>query len=265
MDGFSTFGVALMRRPGPRLADGIVTHVARTPVDPVLAARQYTIYQETLASAGWRVHEVDAAPDLPDSVFVEDPLVVCEDLAVLTRPGAKARRGEVEGVEATVRALGLRVVRIEEPGTLDGGDVLQVGEDVYVGIGERTDEEGARQLERHLAPLGRKVRRVRLGRALHLKSAVTALPDGTLVGLPELVDTAALPPVRPVAEEPGAHVLPLGGRDVLVSAAAHETIHQLAADHWRVLPVDISEFEKLEACVTCLSVLVPDRLAPTAT
>ena len=259
MDGYTYYGVALMRRPSPRLADGIVTHIARTPVDPVLAARQYTIYQETVASAGWRVHEVDPAPEYPDSVFVEDPLVVCEDLAVLTRSGAEARRGEVAGVEAAVRTLGLRVARIEEPGTLDGGDVLQVGETVYVGVGARTNEDGAEQLEQLLAPLGRKVHRVALGKVLHLKSAVTALPDGSFVGLPELVEATSLPPIRRAPEEPGAHVLPLGGRDVLVSAAAPETIHQLTADHWRVLPVDISEFEKLEACVTCLSVLIPDR------
>lgn len=259
MDGYTYHGVALMRRPSPRLEEGIVTHIARTPVDPVLAVRQYTIYQETVASAGWRVHEVDPAPEHPDSVFVEDPLVVCEDLAVVTRSGAQERRGEAEGVASAAQTLGLRVARIEAPGTLDGGDVLQVGEKVYVGVGDRTDEEGARQLEQLLAPLGRKVQRVALGRALHLKSAVTALPDGSLVGLPELVDTTALPPIRRALEEPGAHVLPLGGRDVLVSAAAHETIHQLTADHWRVLPVDISEFEKLEACVTCLSVLIPDR------
>lgn len=124
MDGYTYFGVALMRRPSPRLAEGIVTHIARTPVDPVLAARQYTIYQEAVASAGWRVHEVDPAPEHPDSVFVEDPLVVCEDLAVLTRPGVQARRGEVEGVEDTVRTLGLRVARIEAPGTLLGVSVL---------------------------------------------------------------------------------------------------------------------------------------------
>jgi dimethylargininase len=259
VDGYTYYGVALTRRPGPDLARGIVTHIPRTGVDPVLAARQYTIYQEALASAGWRVREVEPAPEHPDAVFVEDTVVVCEDLAVLTRPGARARRGEVEGVEAAVRELGLRVARIEAPGTLDGGDVLQVGPTVYVGVGGRTDAEGAAQLEQLLKPLGREVRRVGLGAALHLKSAVTALPDGTLVGLPELVEADALPPVRRVAEERGAHVLPLGGRDVLVSAAAHETIHQLTADRWRVLPVDISEFEKLEACVTCLSVLVPDR------
>lgn len=262
MDGYTYYGVALMRRPGPALEEGIVTHIARVPVDPVLAARQYTIYQEAIASAGWRVHEVAPAPELPDSVFVEDPVVVCGDLAVLTRAGVEDRRGEIDGVEESVRLLGLRVARIEAPGTLEGGDVLQVGTTVYVGVGGRTNAEGAAQLEKLLKPLGREVTRVELGRAVHLKSAVTALPDGSLIGLPDLVGADALPPVRRAREEPGAHVLPLGGRDVLVSAAAHETVHALAAEGWRVLPVDISEFEKLEAGVTCLSVLVPDQGEP---
>jgi dimethylargininase len=264
VDGYTYYGVALMRRPGPALEQGIVTHIARSPVDPVLAARQYTIYQEAIASAGWKVYEVDPAPEHPDAVFVEDALVVCEDLAVVTWPGAERRRGEVAGAEAAARALGLRVERITAPGTLEGGDVLQVGASVYVGIGGRTNAAGADQLEALLAPLGRKVQRVALRDVLHLKSAVTALPDGTLIGLPELVDTGALPPLRRAPEEAGAHVLPLGGRDVLVSASAPETIHELTAERWRVLPVDISEFEKLEACVTCLSVLVPDDPAPAA-
>lgn len=261
VDGYTYHGVALMRRPSPDLSRGVLPHVPRAAVDTVLAARQYTIYQEAVASAGWRVHEVEAAPEHPDSVFVEDAVVVCEDLAVLTRSGAEGRRGEVDGVEASVRMLGLRVARIEAPGTLDGGDVLQVGSTVYVGVGRRTNVEGAVQLEQLLKLLGREVVHVGMGGALHLKSAVTVLPDGALVGLADLVEADVLPPVRRVSKGSGAHVLALGGRDVLVSAAAHETIQQLTADRWRVVPVDISEFEKLEAYVTCLSVLIPDQAA----
>ncbi|WP_028649622.1 dimethylargininase [Nocardiopsis sp. CNT312] len=258
MHDYTSAGVALTRRPGPDLARGIVTHLPRTPVDPVLAMRQYVIYQEVLASAGWRVREVDPAPEHPDSVFVEDTVVVCGDLAVLTRPGAQGRRGEVEGVEASVRSLGLRVARVEPPGRLEGGDVLQVGARVYVGVGGRTDVEGADQLARLIKPLGYEVEPVALGPAVHLKSAVTALPDGSLIGLPHLVEAQAMAPVRAVSEEPGACVLPLGGREVMVSAAAPATIRALAAARWRVVPVDISEFEKLEGSVTCLSVLLPD-------
>ena len=116
--------------------------------------------------------------------------MVCGDLAVLARPGAPERRPEVEGTEAVVRALGLEVARIEAPGTLDGGDVLQVGGTVYVGRGGRTNGEGIRQLRRQSQPRGRTVVPVPLHAVLHLKSAVTALPDGTLVAAdPTLVDT----------------------------------------------------------------------------
>ena len=114
------------------------------------------------------VREVPAAEDCPDSVFIEDTVVICEDLAVLTRPGAPARRAEVAGVAQAVRSLGLRTACIEEPGALDGGDVLQAGHMVYVGRGGRSNGEGIRQLRSLLSPLGRTVIAVPLGNVLHL-------------------------------------------------------------------------------------------------
>jgi dimethylargininase len=149
--------------------------------------------------------------------------------------------------------------RIEEPGTLDGGDVLQAGSTVYVGRGGRTNGEGIRQLRALLAPLGRTVVGVPLGKVLHLKSAVTALPDGTFLLLPELVPAELFPAVRPVAEEGGSHVVPLGGDRVLIAASAPRTATILEDLGFTPVVVDISEFEKLEGCVTCLSVLVPGR------
>ena len=186
-------------------------------------------------------------------------MVVCEDLAVLTRPGAPARRAEVAGVAQTVRSLGLRTACIEEPGTLDGGDILQAGHAVYVGRGGRTNGEGIRQLRSLLAPLGRTVIAVPLGNVLHLKSAVTALPDGTFLLLPELVPAGLFPAVRPVAEESGSHVVPLGGDRVLIAASAPRTAELLEDLGFTPVVVEISEFEKLEGCVTCLSVLLPGR------
>jgi dimethylargininase len=252
-----TRGTALVRRPSSRLADGIVTHIARTPVDVVTAQRQHEAYRAALADAGWTVHEVATADECPDSVFVEDTVVVCDDLAVLTRPGAAARRPEVDGTETVVRALGLDVVRIEPPGTLEGGDVLQVGSTVYVGRGDRTDDAGIRQLAGYLATRGRQVVPVALRDVLHLKSAVTALPDGSLLALPALVDTAVLPPVHAVEEEAGCHVVPLGGDRVLIAASAPRTAAWLGDLGYTPVVVDIGEYEKLEGCVTCLSVLTP--------
>ncbi len=252
-------GTALVRPPGPRLAEGIVTHIERASVDVGTARAQHAGYVAALAAAGWDVREVPPADDHPDAVFVEDTVVVVDDLAVLTRPGTPRRQGEVEGTAHAVEALGLRTVRIIDPGHLDGGDVLQVGYTVYVGRGGRTDGEGIRQLRQHLAPLGRTVVPVPLHAVLHLKSAVTALPDGTLVGLPDLLDTGALPTLRPVPEEGGAHVVPLGGGSVLMATSASRTREWLEDLGFDVVAVDIGEFEKLEGCVTCLSVLVPAR------
>src|SRR5579859_1363303 len=172
-------GISVIRPPGSRLAEGIVTHIGRTAVDVDLARQQHTAYASALAAGGWKAAPVPVAEACPDSVFVEDAVVVCADLAVLTRPGAPSRRAEVAGVAEVITSLGLRTARIEAPGTLDGGDVLQAGTAVYVGRGGRTNGAGIRQLRALLAPLGRTVIAVPLGAVLHLKSAVTALPDGT--------------------------------------------------------------------------------------
>jgi dimethylargininase len=254
-----TRGIALVRRPSRRLAEGLVTHIERSDVDVPQARRQHEAYRAALAEAGWQVREVAPADHCPDSVFVEDTVVVCDGLAVITRPGAPQRRPEIPGTEKAVREAGLEVVRIEAPGTLDGGDVLQVGTTVYVGRGDRTNGEGVAQLRAHLATRGRSVTPVPLREVLHLKSAVTALPDGTLLALPELLDAAALrQPVRAVGEEEaGCHVVPLGDDLVLMAASAPRTAALVADLGFTPVVVDISEYEKLEGCVTCLSVLIP--------
>ena len=246
---------ALVRRPGPRLAEGLLTHLARTPVDVDLALRQWDGYVAALRAEGWETVEVPAADDCPDAVFVEDTVVAYGDLAVITRPGAVERRAETAATEETLRGLGFRIARIEPPGTLDGGDVLKHGGTVWVGLGGRTDRAGADQLAAHLAPLGARVVPVPVTRVLHLKSAVTALPDGTVVGHEPLVDDPTVwDPFLPVPEESGAHVVLLGGETVLMATDAPRTRELFERRGLRVVAVDISEFEKLEGCVTCLSV-----------
>jgi dimethylargininase len=241
------------------MAEGIVTYGERVPVDAGLAAEQHAGYVAAVADAGWEIREVPPADELPDSAFVEDTLVVCDGLAVLTRPGAVARRAELEGAEEAVRALGLEQARIEEPGTLDGGDVLRVGPTLYVGRGGRTNAEGIGQLGRLVAPLGLEVVTVPLRGVLHLKSALTALPDGTLIAADaSLLDSSALPALRTVPEEAGSHVILLGGDTVLMAASAPRTAELLDDWGFDVVVVDIGEFEKMEGCVTCLSVLVED-------
>jgi dimethylargininase len=246
---------ALVRRPGPLLADGLVTHISRSPVDADLALRQWQGYVDAMRAAGWETVEVPPADDCPDAVFVEDTVVVYGDLAVVARPGADRRRPEVPGTESTLERLGYRIARIEAPGTLDGGDVLKHDGTVWVGQGGRTNEAGMQQLAALLAPLGAEVVGVPVSRVLHLKSGVTALPDGTVIGYRPLVDD----PDRwssflAVPEAEGAHVVLLDGSTVLMSASAPVTRALFEDRGLRVVAVDITEFEKLEGCVTCLSV-----------
>ena len=244
-----------MRAPGPRLAEGIVTHAVPRPVDVALAVRQHEAYVAALrvgrlAGAGRRARRRPAGRRLRRG-----------RAGRLRRRGRRRplgahprRRGELPGAERAARELGLRIERIKEPGTLDGGDVLQVGDTVYVGRSARTNEEGICQLAHLLG--GRRVVPVDIRDCLHLKSAMTALPDGVLIGDPEKVDTSVLPCLRVPPEPSGAHVVVLGPDHVLMAASAPRTAAVLAADGLRVTSVDISEFEALDGCVTCLSVLV---------
>jgi dimethylargininase len=244
----------LVRRPSPRLADGELTHLPRTPVDPDLALRQWEGYVAAFAGRGWAVTEVEPADEHPDGVFVEDTVVVFDDLAVLTRPGVASREGEVASTARALDGLGLAVARITAPGTLDGGDVLKVGRTAYVGRGGRMNDAGIAQLDALLAPRGWTVVPVPVTTVLHLKSAVTALPDGTIVGTAP--PASALTPGLVVEEEHGTAVVDLGGGAVVMSADAPRTAALFRSRGLDVLPVAITEFEKLEGCVTCLSVRV---------
>lgn len=233
-----------------------MTHVERaTHVDAGLALRQWQEYCDVLRRRGWQLEEVAPVDACPDGVFVEDQVVVHGEVAVLCRSGAPERRGERTGVREAVERHGYRVVEVTAPGTLDGGDVLKHGGTVWVGVGGRTNADGVRQMAAALAHNRVDVVPVPVSRVLHLKSAVTALPDGSVIGYPPLVDDPSVwDAFVPVPEEAGAHVVLLGGQSVLMSAAAPRTAHLLEGRDLDVTVVDISEFEKLEGCVTCLSV-----------
>lgn len=262
MSGPMSSRKALVRRPSPRLSEGLVTHIERSPVDFGLALRQWEAYVAVLRADGWETVEVATADDCPDGVFVEDTMVVFRNVALIARPGADPRRGETAGAEAAVTALGLSVNRVRGSGTLEGGDILKVGDTVYVGRGGRTNAEGVRQLRSAFEPLGATVVAVPVSKVLHLKSAVTALPDGTVIGFPPLVDDpAAFPRFLAVPEEAGAHVVVLGGGRLLLAASAPKSAALFGDLGYEPVVVDISEFEKLEGCVTCLSVRLRELYA----
>jgi dimethylargininase len=247
---------ALVRRPAETLADGIVTFLERTPVDVALAKRQWDEYVAALERSGWPTVTIDGDDAMPDCVFVEDTVVMFGDLAVITNPRQPTRNPEILAVQRLIDELGLQSAAITE-GTLDGGDVLKVGSQVYVGLSGTTSAAAVDQLARILAPRGYTVTGIPLTKALHLKSAVTALPDGTLIGYEPVVDDpSAFPSFLGVPEEPGAHVVILDEDLLLMSSAAPRTAALFTDRGYRLETVDISEYEKLEGCVTCLSVRV---------
>jgi len=246
---------ALVRPHGPKLDSGLVTHMERSPIDVDLAVEQWKAYVDTLASHGWDIVQVPSADECPDAVFIEDTVVMFGDLAVITKPGAPSRAPDTAAVEAIVAALGYRIAKIEAPGTLDGGDVLKVGDVVYVGLSGRSNEIGIEQLASLLQPTGRRVVAVPLSKVLHLKSAITALPDATIVGWPAAVDDPTMfSTFLPTPEESGAHVVLLGGTKLLTAGDCPESAAMYRSMGYRPVEVDSGEFQKLEGCVTCLSV-----------
>lgn len=252
--------IALTRAVSPALDRCEISHRQRVPIDPGLATRQHAGYERAITALGCRIVRVPPAPDLPDSVFIEDAAVVVDEVAILARPGAPSRRPELEPVAEELAAF-RPVRRITEPGTLDGGDVLVHGRAVRVGASSRTNREGVEQLRAILEPFGYDVRRIPVEGCLHLKTAVTSVSADTLLVNADWVDPACLEGCRVVEVDPAepyaANVLRLG-ESVLVPAAHPRTRDRLAALGLRVLEVDVSELAKAEAGVTCCSILLAE-------
>jgi len=248
--------LALTRPVPPSIAECELTHLKREPIYWTRATEQHRQYEAALVSLGCRVEHLPAQPALPDSVFVEDTAVVVDECAVIARPGAPSRRAETATVS---KALGdyRKLSRIEAPGTLDGGDVLQLGRRIFVGLSSRTNADGAGQLAAFLQPFEYTVQTTAIRECLHLKSAVSTLPDGRLLLNPRFADGAAfgapwleIDPSEPLA----ANVLCVG-KTVLCSAAAARTRNLLQAEGYEVAAVDASELAKAEAGLTCCSIV----------
>ena len=244
------------------VSDAIVrcelTHLARRPIDLARARAQHRAYQARLAALGCEVTRLPDAPDLADAVFVEDTVVVVGEVAVLARPGAASRRPELASMAEALAPL-RPIVRVEAPGTLEGGDVLRVGRTLFVGRSSRTNDAGFAALRAAVEPYGYEARQVPVHGCLHLKTAVTQAGERLLVVNRAWIDADAfagfdLVDVDP--EEPfAANTLRVGGA-VIHAAAFARTRARLAARGVAVEPVDLSELAKAEGGVTCCSVIV---------
>jgi len=250
--------VAITRAVSPSLAACELTHLERAPIDVERARAQHGAYERALADAGGRVHQLETSAEMPDSVFVEDIAVVFPDLAVVTRPGAESRRAEVPAVASALAPY--RPLReIQPPGTIDGGDVLLVGRRVFVGVSTRTNEAAIAQLRQMLGPLGYTVCATIVTGCLHLKSAVTALDDSTLVVNLDWIEPAAFSGFTLVDVDPGepsaANALRLADR-IIFPSAFPRTARRIEARGLRVVTVDADELAKAEGAVTCCSLII---------
>jgi dimethylargininase len=250
--------LAWVREVSPKLALCELSYVARAPLDPALAARQHHAYAHALQELGCELHWLAPLPEHPDGVFVEDSAVVLPETAVITRAGVLSRRGESASVAAAL-AQHLPIVRIEEPGCLEGGDVLRIGRSLYVGASARTNPAGIAALAGALAPFGYRVRTVRLSGCLHLKSACTFIAPDTLLVNPEWVEPAAFGCGRLIAvddREPyAANTLTLAST-TLISLSYPRTRERLELAGVRTRALDVGELHKAEAALTCLSLLL---------
>jgi dimethylargininase len=248
---------AITRGVSPALASCELTFVSREPIDLDRARRQHRAYEALLETLGARVVSLPAEPALPDSMFVEDPAIVLDELALILTMGTASRRGE-----ATSLALALSEYRelahLTLPGTLEGGDVLRVGRTLFVGLSRRSNVEGVRQVTALLAPFGYDVRPVTVTGCLHLKSAVTHLGGDTLLAHRAWIDTAPFAGFEWIDVDPSephaGNALALGST-VIFPLSFPRTRERIEAGGFRVAPLDISELQKAESGLTCSSLL----------
>jgi dimethylargininase len=259
--------MAMTREVSPAIGNCELTHLERVQIDVRLALAQHRQYEACLAALGCEVHRLPAEPDLPDSVFVEDIAIVLDELALITRPGADSRRAETASV---VRALApyRRLVTIQAPGKVDGGDVLRLGQTLFVGLSSRSNASAIGQMQDALHPYGYTVQGVSVAGCLHLKSAVTQVSQDTLLINPNWMDARALGDgkreawrlIEVDATEPYAGNALLIGETVIYPASFPHTRERLEAHGIRVMAVDVSELAKAEGAVTCCSlVFEPQR------
>lgn len=250
--------LALTRPVPPTITECELTHLTREPIAFARAKAQHAQYEDALRLLGCTVQRLAGQPQAPDSVFIEDTAVVLDECAVITRPGAVSRRQETGTVEEVLRAH-RPLLRISAPETLDGGDVLRVGRRLWVGLSRRSTVGAVEELGALLEPYGYRVDTAVVRECLHLKTAVSALPDGRLLLNPRMTDVSAFDEVAFIAvdpAEPFAGNVLFVGETVLCAASAPRTRALLDARGYKTVTVDASELAKAEGGLTCCSLLL---------
>ena len=254
------FTRALTRTPGDSFASGLTTVDYGQP-DLVLARKQHRAYCEGLKALGLSVTVLPPEPDFPDAVFVEDTAVMLPDAAVITRPGAPSRRGEEDSIETALMALPIKaglsaIHRIQAPGTVDGGDVMEVDGHYFIGISKRTNEEGARQLGSFIEASGGSWSPVPVVEHLHLKTSVNFLGKHTLAVTQAFADRPEFKDFKKIVltpdQETAANCI-LVGSTLIMARGFPKTRALYERLGWDIMEMDMSEFQKMDGGLSCLS------------
>ena len=250
--------IAITRHISSRFNECEITHIERTPIDINVARAQHNAYVRALRELGCQVIELPEEPDLPDSVFVEDTAFVLPEVAVITRPGADSRKPEIESI---IPALSPHrsLLHVIEPASVDGGDVLVIGKQIFIGMSTRSNKEAVAQLNAALNNYGYTVHGAVMTDCLHLKTAVTRIDDRTLLINTDWVDSSNFPGfdlIKVDASEPfAANCLPVRGK-IIYPTTFPKTRKRLEDKGYIIVPVDLSELAKAEGAVTCCSLIV---------
>jgi dimethylargininase len=248
---------AIVRPPGPELTRALSRNGTAAGIDIGLAQIQHARYRKILEGLGIDLIDLPADPAFPDGCFVEDTCVMLPGLAVITAPGAPSRRGEIQSVEEAITPH-KEIRRMNDGGTLDGGDVLRLGSTYLIGQSGRTDSDGAEQLGRIARRCGADYRIVRVDEGLHLKSAITPLSPDAVVGLDPILADPAFNGVRKISvpnEEAAAACVVAANGKIIVADGFPETARRIESAGFSVIVCDISEFARADGGLTCLSVL----------
>ena len=248
----------ITRHVSPRVNECEITHIERTPSDMNLARAQLDADVHALAELGCQVIELPEEPDLPDSVFVEDTAFILPEVAVITRPGADSRKPEIETIIPALSSY-RPLVHVTEPASVDGGDVLVVGKQIFIGLSTRSNIEAVDQLNELLDNYGYTVRGVEMTDCLHLKTAVTRVDDKTLLINKNWVTPSNFSGFNLIdvdASEPfAANCLPVRGK-IIYPTTFPKTRERLEEKGYGIVSVDLSELAKAEGAVTCCSLIV---------
>ena len=250
--------LAITRDISPRFNECEITHIDRTPIDVSVAQEQHHGYVQAIKDLGYAILELPAEADLPDSVFVEDTAVILPEVALITKPGADSRKPETESITQALRPY-RELVSIEAPGSLDGGDVLVLGKNIYVGLSTRSNVDAVNQMNQLLGKYGYKTQGVETHGCLHLKTAVTRVDDKTLLINRKWVDVENFEGFDLIdvdeSEPFAANCLPMAD-SIIFPVAFPKTSEKLAARGYKLKPVVVDELAKAEGAVTCCSLVI---------